>query len=53
LFAKLLLDGKPRIDALTNLIEFSCDRCRRETGAVRVLHRFDITGELVETETIP
>lgn len=52
LFGKLLREETYTIDRSTNLMEFSCDRCRRTTGAVRVLHRFNILGELVETETI-
>jgi hypothetical protein len=49
LFGKMLLEDRPRIDSLTNLMEFSCDKCRRITGAVAVYHRFNILGELVET----
>ncbi len=49
LFGKMRLDQKPRIDSLTNLMEFACDKCRKQTGAVQVFHRFNILGELVET----
>lgn len=52
MFGKLLRDEKMTIDRATNLMEFSCDRCRKRTGAVSVLHRFNILGELVESETI-
>jgi len=41
-----------------NLVEFACRSCRRELsragGSVAlVLHRFDLLGELVETEVVP
>lgn len=52
MFGKLLRDEAMTIDRNTNLMEFSCDRCRRITGAVTVLHRFNILGELVESETV-
>lgn len=49
LFGKLIQTEKPRIDPATNLLEFACDKCRREFGVRRVLHRFNILGDLVET----
>jgi hypothetical protein len=51
MFGKLLNTSPVRVDPGTNLMEFSCDKCRRATGAKLVLHRFNILGELVETET--
>ena len=41
-----------------NLVEFACRSCRREVcragGSVAlVLHRFNLLGELVETEVVP
>lgn len=57
LFAKLHLDGMtpPVVDG--NLLEMACDVCKRrlrdsEIDLVRVLHRYDLTGELVETELV-
>ena len=38
-----------RIDPATNLIEILCRDCTRQTGA-RVFHRYNIAGELIETE---
>lgn len=35
-----------------NLIEVSCRDCRRGRFGVRVLHRFDVLGNLVETEEV-
>jgi hypothetical protein len=54
LLSKLLVaGGKPTV-VEGNLIEFACDDCKRtlrQQGRtiVRVLHRYDLTGELVET----
>lgn len=36
-----------------NLIEIACRDCARSYDARQVLHRFNVLGELVETETIP
>lgn len=35
-----------------NLIEVACDDCRRRLrpARVRVLHRFDLAGHLIETD---
>ena len=48
--------GGPRVVA-GNLIEVACDDCRkdmRRNGAqvLRVLHRYNVLGDLVETEVI-
>jgi len=54
LLSKLLLSGgKPQV-VEGNLIEFACDDCKRtmrQRGDVvtRVLHRYNLAGELVET----
>ena len=49
LFAKLLAsDETPLISE--NLFEFKCRDCQKQTGQV-TFHRFDILGELVETES--
>lgn len=50
MFGRLLVDGSVVIS--DNLLEFSCDKCRRRTG-VRTLHRFDLSGQLVETVAVP
>jgi hypothetical protein len=58
LFAKLMAEGgKPKI-VDGNLIEFSCPDCKRDLrrdGQVvdRVLHRYNLAGEHIETEVIP
>jgi len=55
LLAKIQLRGEqPSWVQPENLIELSCDHCkhaRRREGrpVVRVLHRYNILGELVET----
>lgn len=58
LFAKLRLAGSRPPVTLDNLIEFSCQDCRRSLkrdgrAASLVLHRYNIIGELVENEVIP
>jgi hypothetical protein len=58
LFAKVR-SGHAEVQVIDNLIEFSCPDCRRaqlaETGTkpAHVLHRFNLAGELVETEIVP
>lgn len=57
LFAKLRLAGISTPVNQDNLIELSCQDCRRrhrsEGRSVHlVLHRFDISGELIETEVV-
>lgn len=49
LFAKLRLAGERPVVTDDNLMEFSCDNCRRREGEP-VLHRYNLLGELVETE---
>lgn len=57
LFTKLLIEGgRPHITE-GNLIEFSCDDCKRGLRnrgeeVFRVLHRYDFVGTLVESEVI-
>lgn len=54
LLSKLLVaGGQPRV-VPGNLVELSCDDCKRtlrrtDPRVVRVLHRFDMTGALVES----
>lgn len=51
LFARLLSDGKPVVSQ--NLFEFKCRDCAKKVGGgVAVFHRFDVAGELVETEVV-
>lgn len=58
LFAKLRQEGKAPVIAPGNLMEFSCRECKQamiRSGrpTERVLHRYDLTGQLVETVTVP
>lgn len=55
LFARMRLSGeRPSFVHPDNLIEFSCYDCRhamqrRGRSVKRVLHRYDLAGELIET----
>ena len=54
LLSKLLVSGKQPDNVAGNLIEFSCEDCRRilrkrGVRVAHVLHRYDLAGELVET----
>ena len=49
LFMRLKRDPAVRIDPGSNLIEVACRDCSRASGMFRVLHRYNILGELVET----
>lgn len=57
LLSKLVLAREtPRI-VPGNLIELACSDCkqtqrRRDPSVVRVLHRFNLVGELVESEVV-
>lgn len=57
LLMKLLVSGRPpSFVHPDNLIELACDDCRaqlrrRGVRVRRVLHRFDLSGSLVETLT--
>jgi hypothetical protein len=52
MFGKIMSDAKPVI-VTGNLLEFACSKCRRRIGTgQQVLHRFDLTGRLVETEIV-
>lgn len=58
LLSKLRLSGERPVITGDNLIEFACDDCkrtirRRGTPVYRVLHRYNLLGELVETVTEP
>ena len=48
MFGKLLVEQGAVVNS-DNLLEFACRDCRTE-GVRRVLHRFNVLGELVETE---
>jgi len=54
LLSKLLISGgRPKITE-GNLVELACSDCKKSVRGsgrqvVRVLHRFDLSGELVET----
>lgn len=57
LFAKLRLAGLPTPVTDDNLIELSCQDCRRRLRSegrpvALVLHRFDIAGTLIETVVV-
>ncbi len=54
LLSKLMLRGEPVRVVSGNLVELSCDDCKRmlrrtDPSVVRVLHRFDMAGALVES----
>lgn len=57
LFAKIVAEGgRPKI-VEGNLIEFACSDCRRlrrlsGEPVTLVLHRYDLAGQLVETEVL-
>lgn len=58
LFAKLRLQGTQPLVTSDNLVELSCQDCRRRLrgeGAevALVLHRYNIVGELIETAVVP
>jgi len=55
LFTKLIQSGGRPVIVEGNLIEFACQNCKKTLAAegsfyTRVLHRYNIAGELVETE---
>jgi hypothetical protein len=57
LLSKLLVSGEQPEIVDGNLIEFSCEDCRRihrKRGEfyAHVLHRYNLAGELVETKKI-
>lgn len=57
LFAVLLL-SEARKQAAGDLIEIACQRCKQRRNRngerlLRVVHRFAITGDLVETLAVP
>jgi hypothetical protein len=50
-------EDRPRVVPDLNLLEVACSDCakqlRKSNSAVyRILHRFDLTGELVESVTV-
>lgn len=57
LFAKIFLDPEAEGRVVEgNLIEFACRDCRRRLTSDQtprlVLHRFNVVGDLVETEVV-
>lgn len=57
LFAKVISEGKRPHVTEVNLFEFSCDDCKRALrkrgeDIFRVLHRYDLGGEYVESEVL-
>ena len=57
LFAKLRLQGVQPSVTSDNLVELSCQDCRRRlrsegNDVAFVLHRFDIIGQLIETVAV-
>lgn len=55
---KLLAKVRSELRITDDLIELPCSNCARAlradgTRVLRVLHRFNLLGELVETETVP
>lgn len=54
LFTKLIQEGKKPVITDGNLIEFACQNCKKSYNlenirCVRVLHRYNLAGELIET----
>lgn len=57
LLSKLISHGERPHIVEGNLIEFSCDDCKRAARrstprVVRVLHRYNLAGDLVESEVV-
>ncbi len=56
LFAIMIAKGEKLKVVEGNLIEFSCDNCkklqRQQRDVFRVLHRYDLAGEFVETVVV-
>jgi hypothetical protein len=57
LLMRLKLDGKRPSIVEGNLLELNCDECkknmrRQRMAVVRVLHRYDLLGRLIETEVV-
>lgn len=58
LFGKVKADGGKPTVVDGNLVEFHCRDCTKAlrstspTPVERVLHRFDVSGQLVETEVV-
>lgn len=58
LFSKLIQSGDKPIYTDDNLIEFACTDCRkllakRGLKYKRVMHRYNLAGELVSTKVVP
>ena len=58
LFMKIQVEeGQKPVLTSSNLLEVSCTDCtkllrKKDSSVVRVLHRFDILGSLVESEVV-
>lgn len=57
LFMRMKLNGDSPHYVEGNLMEFACDDCKRQhrkagDAVLRVLHRYDFLGSLVETEIV-
>lgn len=57
LFSKLIHSEEKPLITSDNLIEFACTDCRKRLNSQghhysRVLHRYDLAGQLIETEAI-
>ncbi len=50
LFGKLTVRKPVIVEG--NLIEFACRECRTSLKAAQVFHRYNLAGELVETEVM-
>lgn len=55
LFLKLRRSGESTHVTRDNLIELACDECkkterRKDPNVIRVLHLYDLLGELIETK---
>jgi hypothetical protein len=58
LLAKTRVDGPGATTTAAGLVEVACNNCARAHRArgvfvVHVLHRFNLLGELVDTEIVP
>ena len=57
MLSKLLLAGEQPDIVDGNLIEFNCEDCKRQMrrsgrSVARILHRYNLAGELVETVVV-
>jgi hypothetical protein len=52
LFVKLRQEGERPAVTSDNLMEFACADCRRALAAKQVFHRYDLAGQLIESEVV-